>query len=121
MSLVVSTAMRNKDRRMSTMDSTHCPTNHGHHIRAICEIFTHYTHCPKNWAFYTMSNHFTKRPHCEPKENNKNLSSTINTSELIWKISRLYHLGKLSNFGKRKLTDIVTSVVEVKKPQKQQY
>ncbi|KAF7382257.1 hypothetical protein HZH66_013689 [Vespula vulgaris] len=57
----------------------------------------------------------------EPKENNKDLSSTINTSELIWKISRLYHLGRLSNFGKRKLTDIVTSVVEVKKPQKQQY
>lgn len=54
----------------------------------------------------------------EPKENNKDLSSTINTSELIWKISRLYHLGRLSNFGKRKLTDIVTSVVEVKKTTK---
>lgn len=43
----------------------------------------------------------------ESKENNKDLSSTINTSELIWKIFRLYHLGRLSNFGK--LTGVVTS------------
>ncbi|KAF7383138.1 hypothetical protein HZH68_014987 [Vespula germanica] len=113
MSLVV-VEYSDERQRMSTMDSTHCPTNHGHHIRAICEIFTHYTHCSKNWAFYTVSSHFTKRPlaisrieNYESKENNKDLSSTINTSELIWKIFRLYHLGRLSNFGK--LTGVVTS------------
>lgn len=46
---------------------------------------------------------------CESKEKDEDLSSTTNTSELIRRTSRLDYLGRLSNFGKHKLINIVSS------------
>ncbi|KAL2732106.1 piggyBac transposable element-derived protein 4-like [Vespula squamosa] len=94
MSLAVSTVMRDKDKRMSTMDLTHCSTNRGHYINAILWIDGGY------------------------KENDEDLSSIVNTFAPTRRIFKLYHLGRLSNFGKHKLTNIMTSG-RSKKPQKQ--
>lgn len=45
----------------------------------------------------------------ESKKNDEDLSSTANICELTRRISKLDHPGRLSNFGKHKLINIVSS------------